>query len=306
MTGAVWEVCATVRAPADQVLAFVAHYRDLGADRIWLFFDDPEDPAFDAVQGLARVRAIRCDAAYWARSGKARPDAHQTRQMRNIGRAWRRSAAAFVLHADVDEYLIADFPVAELLAAADPELPMIRVEPWEALFDPALPPGTFAARHFRRALPPGAAEAILGPYAAILPQGMLSHTVGKCFFRTGVPRLVPSIHGARIDGRRLHGGRFHADMALLHFHAEDPDRWAAALPFRLTRGAYTFRPPLRAHLAAADAEGIARFYQAVQVARPDYLAALSAAGCLREVDLGLAARAAALRPPAPPPAADRR
>jgi hypothetical protein len=289
-----WDVCATVRAPADEVLAFAGHHLALGADRIWLFFDDPADPAFEAVAGLGRIKATRCDADYWARMGRGRPETHQNRQMRNIGRAWRRSAADFVLHADVDEYLVADRPVAECLAEADPERPLIRLEPWEALHDPALPPGIFAARHFRRALPEGRAVAVLGAIAAVLPSGLLSHTAGKCFFRTRVPGLVPNIHGARIDGARVHGGRFHPDLAILHFHAEDPRRWRAALPFRLTRGAYTFNPALRAHLAAADEAGIAAFYEAVQVARPGYLAALRAAGCLREADLGLAARAAAL------------
>ncbi|MFN6979470.1 MAG: glycosyltransferase family 2 protein [Gemmobacter sp.] len=308
-----WEVCATVKAPADQVLAFAAHYLSLGADRVWLCFDDPDDPAFAAVEGLRRIRAVRCDAAWWEKGGGQRPDTHQNRQMRNVGRVWRRSDADFVFHADADEYLIADRSVAECLADLDPERAILRVEPWEALHDPALPPDIFTARHFRRALPPQTAAAILGPYADVLPRGLLSHSAGKCFFRTGVPGLVPNIHGARMGGERVDGGRFHRDLALLHFHAEDPARWRAALPFRLTRGAYRFNPPLQAHLSAASAAGIDAFYTAVQVARPEYLAALAAAGCLRKADLGLAARVAALRarprrvtPPSAPLAADRR
>ncbi len=68
-----WGVCATVRAPADQVLAFVAHHLDLGADRIWLHFDDPDDPALVLAAPLPRVTAVACDDAYWRTSWGGAP-----------------------------------------------------------------------------------------------------------------------------------------------------------------------------------------------------------------------------------------
>ncbi len=303
-----WGVCATLRAPVGQVLAFAAHHLGLGAARVWLHFDDPDDPAADAAAGLRGVAVVRCDGAYWRALCGRRPALHQQRQMRNIGRICARTRLDFVLHIDADEFLVADRPVAECLADLDPERPILRVEPWEALHDPALPPGPLSARHFRRALPAGAAAAAIGRYAALLPQGMLSHTVGKCFFRAKVPGLVPSIHGARIEGERAPGGRFHHDLALLHFHAPDPAAWKAALPFRLTKGAYQFNPALQAHLAAADEAEIDAFYHAVQTARPALLDLLRAADALRETDLCLdaAVRAAAVRPPAPRPGAGPR
>ena len=278
-----WSICTTLRAPEDAVRGFIAHHLALGPERIWLHFDDPDDPAAAVAGTYPRVKVQRCGPGYWRNLLGRRPAQHQRRQMFNVGRVWAKGGVEFVLHIDVDELLIADRPVADCLADLDPERAVLRVEPWEALHDPALPPGPFAARHFRRALPPGSVA--LGPYAALLPSGMLSHTAGKCFFRTGVAGLVPNIHGARIEGERVPGGRFHPDLALLHFHAHDPAAWQAALPFRLTKGAYMFNPALQAHLAAADAAGVAAFYEAVQVARPEYLAALAAEGALREVTL---------------------
>lgn len=278
-----WGICTTLRAPEDAVRGFIEHHLALGPARIWLHFDDPDDPAAAVAAAYPRVTAIRCGAGYWQKLVGRRPPTHQLRQMRNVGRVWAKTDLDFVLHIDVDELLLADRPVADCLADLDPERAILRVEPWEALHDPALPPGPFAARHFRRALAPGSAA--LGPFAAVLPTGMLSHTAGKCFFRTGVPGMVPNIHGARIAGERVPGGRFHPDLALLHFHAHDPAAWRAALPFRLTKGAYQFQPALQAHLAAADAAGVAAFYDAVQVARPEYLAALAAEGALRTVTL---------------------
>jgi len=292
-----WGVCATVKAPVDQVLAFAAHHLDLGANRIWLHFDDPADPAADAVAGLRRITPIRCDEAYWAKVAGRRPPTHQLRQFRNVARVYRRTDMDFVAHFDVDEFLIANTPVPEILADLPEQRAVLRVEPWEALHDPGLPDDIFTARHFRRGLAVedvAAVERVFGPYAPLLPRGMLSHTVGKCFFRTGVDGMMPNIHGARIAGERVFGGRFHPDLALLHFHAQDPERWTRGLEFRLSKGAYQFLPALQAHLLKADAEGIAAFYAAVQVATPATLTALYQAGLLREVALGLREKVEAL------------
>ncbi len=292
-----WGVCATVKAPVEQVLAFAAHHLDLGASRVWLHFDDPADPAADAVAGLRRVSAIRCDAAYWAKTAGRQPPTHQLRQFRNITRVYRRTDVEFVAHFDVDEFLIADVPVADILADLPEDRAILRVEPWEALHEPDLSDDIFTARQFRRGLPMddvAAVERVFGPFAPLLSRGMLSHTVGKCFFRTGVEGLMPNIHGARIAGERVFGGRFHPDLALLHFHAEDPERWTRGLAFRLSKGAYQFLPALQAHLTKADAQGIAAFYAAVQVATPEAIRLLRGAGLLRTEALGLRRKVAAL------------
>jgi hypothetical protein len=307
-----WGVCATVRAPAEQVLAFAAHHLAIGAHRVWLHFDDPQDPAADVLAGIARVTVTRCTDAYWQALVGRRPQQHQQRQLWNVTRIYQRARVDFLAHFDVDEFLLPAVAVDEALADLPEDRLILRVEPFEALGEPGLADDIFTARHFRRQLPePDAAllARLFGPYAALLPHGMLSHTVGKCFFRTGVAELRPSIHGARIEGERVFGGRFHPDLALLHFHAEDAGRWLGGLGFRLTRGAYTFLPALQQHLAAAGPEGQAAFWERVQRATPETLAALREAGLLREAELGLRARVAALTgvtPPSAPPGEDQR
>ena len=297
-----WGVCTTVRAPVPQVLAFVAHHLSVGAHRVWVHFDDPEDPAARALEGMARVTAIRCDDAYWQRLCGRRPPTHQLRQFRNVTRVYRRVRMEFVAHFDVDEYLTGpDGDIANRVAQALAGLPadrhVLRIEPAEALFSPGLADDIFTARYFRRALPAedqAAQKRILGPDGAFLPRGMLSHTVGKCFFRTGIEGMKPNIHGARIDGVRVFGGDFHPDLRLLHFHAESPERWQRGLPFRLSRGAYQFLPALQAHLLAMDGDGHGAFYRAVQTASPDMIARLSEAGLLVEADLRLRDKVARL------------
>lgn len=290
-----WGVATTLQAPADQVLAFVAHYLDLGAQRIWLHFDDPADPAADLLAGRAGINVIRCDEAYWHEVCGARPATHQERQVKNITRITRRARLDWIGHFDVDEFLTTARPLPMILAEVPQERLILRAEPWEALHDPALPDDIFTARAFRRQLPEaarGLATTLYGPQGALLQNGMLSHTVGKCFFRTGQKQMVARIHGARIQGENVFGGRFHPDLALLHFHAADRAAWLARLPFRLDRGAYQYRPEMRDWLLAARPDQIAAFYDSIQTARPALLAALAEQGLLQLRQLDLRARAA--------------
>ena len=50
-----WSIVSTIKATEEKVLAFAAHHLSLGADHLFLFFDDPEQPvpAALATQGVA-------------------------------------------------------------------------------------------------------------------------------------------------------------------------------------------------------------------------------------------------------------
>lgn len=285
-----WGLASTVKATADQVRAFVAHHLSLGASELWLFFDDPSDGVMEHVSGLPRVRCIPCDEAHWARMGQ-RPDRHQNRQGRNMKMAYRRTKLPWLGHIDVDEYLLPRRPVGEVLAETHPDQIELRMCPWEALHDPGLPDDIFTARAFRAPIRGEARghlkDAAFGPYADAMKAGVLSHYVGKCFFRTGVEGLDPRLHGAFVGGVRLPGFAHHPDIALLHFHAESPERWLDKLDFRLSRGAYQYNLPLAAWLTQATGEQRAAFYARVQSPNAGVRAALREAGALIEVDLRL-------------------
>lgn len=294
-----WGIVTTAQAPVDQVLAFVAHHLGLGPAQIWVHLDDPDDPAAGALDGIAGVTAVRCDAAYWRAVQGRRPQRHQYRQALNAQRVYALTDLDWLLHIDVDEFLLDDSPVAEVLGAAAPGRPIVRVEPWDALHDPDAPDDIYRGRYFRRPLrrgeDPGLLDDLHGPFARLLPRGLLGHSAGKCFFRTGIAGLAPSIHSARLDGKRLDAGPIAPGLALLHFHAAEPERWLERLPFRVERGAYRTLPKVQAFLTEATPEVLSDFYLRTQVATPDALSRLSALGMLREERLDLCAKLAALR-----------
>jgi hypothetical protein len=286
-----WAVVATVKAPQDKVLAFVAHHLSLGAAQVFLYFDDPDDPAHDAVAHLPRVTATRCTDDHWTELG-GRHDRHQNRQSRNARDAYTRCDSDWLTHIDVDEFLLPQRPLAEILAAVSADTVAAKLEPFEAMHDPSLPDDIFTACDFRGAL--RHQQSVLNPYLAINPDGLLSHSNGKVIFRTGIKGLAPRIHSVFLKGQRLELRNWHPEVVLLHFHAQDRQAWRTALPFRLTRGAYQYRPGLQAFLQAATPEEIDTFYLQTQVLTQDSRAALQAMGRVIFADLGLRQKVQAL------------
>ena len=286
-----WEIVATVKAPVEKVAAFVAHHISLGAAQIRLFLDDPTDPGFAEISALPRTLVTRCDDAHWQALGR-RPERHQNRQSKNAQAAYKASTLPWLAHIDVDEFLWLGpgETVADILASLPSDQLTLRMEPYEAMHDPDLPDDILSARLFRGPLKPRFATLrppALGEYETILPEGHLSHTNGKSFFRTGIRGLSPRLHGAFRDGARLAGPPFDPRLALLHFHAQDRQAWLEALPFRLTRGAYQYHAELQAHLQEADAHEISRFYDRTQQLAPETAQMLHEKGRLIEAALGL-------------------
>lgn len=289
-----WGIVATLSAPEDQVLAFVAHHLDLGAARIWLCFDDPDDPAADRVAQHPQVTALRCDSAHWTRLGITRPERHQNRQTANAQAVLRDCGLDWLAHIDVDEFLIADAPIATILSDIPRHRPFVRAKAWEALHSPGLPDDIFTASVFRAPLNAEShaahRAALFGPYAPLLPTGCMSHAVGKCFFRPDVPGLQAWLHGASKGGEKVPPGPPLPGVTLLHFHSQDPVTWKGRLPFRLDRGAYVLKPELALFLNTADAAELDAFYRRCLTATPEALAYLRQHRLMREVTLNLRAK----------------
>lgn len=266
-----WGIVTTVKAPEDKILAFVAHHLSIGADHVALYFDDPDTAIPSVLAAHPKVSVTLCDDAHWASAGKNRPGQHQSRQTRNARHASRRARTDWLAHIDIDEFIHTPRPLAAILDDTPAETLVMKLEPFEAMHDPLLPDDIYTARQFRGALRhdfwPSSRKA-LGHYRKIIRDGMLSHTVGKVIFRTTGPKLMPKIHTVVLDGNRVPTPDWHPELKLLHFHAQDRAAWLAALPFRLTKGAYQFRPELQAFLSKASPTEIADFYLRTQVLSP--------------------------------------
>jgi hypothetical protein len=294
-----WAIVSTIKAPEEKVLAFVAHHLALGADHLWIFFDDPNQPIPKPLADHPRVTVTLCDDAHWTRVGRKRPPQHQNRQTHNSRFVYRKLVTSdWIAHIDVDEFILAQRPIADILAGTPTDTIAMKMEPFEAMHDPLLPDDIFTARAFRGALRHQhwpRRRAALGPYRKVIRDGMLSHTVGKMIYRTGVPGLLPRLHAVMVGKEFVATPTWQPEMKLLHFHSQDKEAWLAALEFRMTLGAYQFRPEFQAFLAEATPKEIDKFYRRTQILSEELRDELAKVGRVILADLGLRAKVQTLR-----------
>ena len=133
-----WAVAATVRAPEAHVNLFLSHYLSLGAERIFIYFDDPLEQGFDHALGVGRVAPCTCDSQYWRERRIARPDHLNGRQAINVAHAARLNTSEWLLHIDCDELVVSTRSIDEILAKHhDDRIFSLRLEPLEAVYTTA-------------------------------------------------------------------------------------------------------------------------------------------------------------------------
>lgn len=301
-----WGIVSTIRAPLAEVLNFAAWHLELGAHRLFLYLDTPDDPAYDILKAHPRIRPVITDDDYWAQRGQGRPQKHQVRQVRNATRTYRRRADVdWLAHIDVDEFLVPQGDIAATLAALPSVCQVARIRPMEALapVGPASDSWHFKAlildRQERRRL----AKQVWPTYGAYLNGGFLSHVAGKILVRTGLPEAEFRIHNVVTQGHE-NPGQVECDaITLAHLHARSWDDWQAHFRFRHARGSYRADLPpdrprdqggLNLHdlfdmIAADGGEPALRdFFDEVCAATPEHLDRLTRAGMLRQAELPLA------------------
>ncbi|WP_223423341.1 glycosyltransferase family 2 protein [Tateyamaria pelophila] len=299
-----WGLSATILAPAPDILRFAAYHLEQGAHRLYLYLDAENPDAYATLKAHSKIRVQTCDVAHWKKLIGKRPDRHQVRQTLNATHAYnRRAEVDWLIHMDVDEFLVSQPPIAEALGALDRTQIAARVRPVELLggsdraFKAFIPAGPN-----RRAL----VNEIYPTFGTYVRGGFLSHLAGKLFVRTGLPDMTVRIHNAFQDGKMLVDAVELTQMDLAHCHAKSWDAWRAAYTYRLQKGSYRseIKPattPENGGLSLHDlftlieAEsglaGLRQFYDEVIGDSPDLRARLEAHGLLRLIKIDLDAAA---------------
>ncbi|WP_137699964.1 glycosyltransferase family 2 protein [Marimonas lutisalis] len=307
-----WGIVSTIKAPLQEIADFAAYHLDLGAHRLFLYLDDDNPDAFEALKKHPKIRVFKADAANWRSDN--RPAKHQARQSANARHAYRRKAGEidWLAHIDVDEFLWPASDLSGQLAALPATCLCARIRPVEALSTDGItdiPPGQtiFKAMTNNRAQRQRETEAIYPTFGAFLNGGFLSHVAGKLFIRTGIDGLGIKIHNIQLGEDQNPGQVELTGTELCHMHAQSWQAWMKTYRYRLEQGSY--RPSLAPNRARdmggmtmhelfrflEDSEGEAglrRFYDEVCLATPDLRARLSAQGLLRSYALGLDAKRA--------------
>jgi hypothetical protein len=231
-----WSVVSLIRAPEEYVSQFVSHYLRMGAERIFVFLDDPNMASIGPQQHDQRLEAAVCDEAFWAENG-GRPIAIESRQGRIVRRAQQECATEWLLHVDVDELLFSTESVEARLATLEPDVFSALVRPIEAIYErvPERPEEVFATRWFKRNTQIGdVLRNVYGDISGLSRGGLFGHVHGKSFFRAAVPIKHFSVHEPRPHAANMKVGVPLTGMELLHYDAMTPDVWKEKFSRRLS------------------------------------------------------------------------
>lgn len=304
-----WGIVSTIRAPKRDILAFCAYHLRAGAHRLYVFLDDPDSDAFDPLKAHPRIRPVRCTQAYWRNLDGTRPSKHQVRQTKNATHAYHDKADVdWLIHIDVDEFLVSQRPVTDVLSPLSPDVLCARVRPMEAL---AGQPDIFKAHIHKRDGRDEKVARIYPTFGPFVKGGFLSHVAGKLFVRPGQSDLKLRIHNCFVQNAQNPGQIELSEIDLAHRHAKSWDDWIAAYRYRLEQGSYRAdlapnRPrkagglsmhELLSMLETEDGEaGLRAFYDEMCVASPALLDRLRREGALKQADLDMASALEAVFP----------
>ncbi|MEO0401245.1 MAG: glycosyltransferase family 2 protein [Pseudomonadota bacterium] len=237
---ATWGVVMTVCEPASLILANVLWHLKTGACEVFVYFDDPKDPAIAALQVIEGCRLVSCDKRYWsaARGKKGRPRSQMRRQAVNANAAQGQTKADWLFHIDADEFIWQDNPLHRELASVSTSLHEVSLPVVERLFPMGGQAHLFDGAFRKTAdLSDPDAQAAYGSFAAFMKRGQYSHGAGKSGVRAGAG-LQLGVHNAltRRDGKWRRSDRHIATgTRLLHFDGLTPLHWALKfIRYRLT------------------------------------------------------------------------
>lgn len=236
MTVGKWSVVAIVKEPRAVLERFVAWYLHQGADSIYLYFDDPNDPCIPLMaQHGDRVDCTRCTRAFWEDLGVADAPNFTKRQNAAMLHGYRRITDGWVAVVDADELLL---PMQGTLGDLLADMPItdrsVLIKPAEYVSFDNNPGLTL----FRRAMKPRQVARIYGDFASHMVgnKGLIGHVVGKSITRAGLavtrahPHWFCDVDGARIvdSTRTIEDG-----YAMLHFYFLNYADWRRKMEYRV-------------------------------------------------------------------------
>ena len=235
-----WSVYSQVKEPSRVLKRFVEHHLNAGASYVHLFFDDPDDCAFNEFRNQPGVIVERCDAKYWSDQGRRRPPYVERRQILNGRRAYQSCLTDWQAHVDADELIVShDLPVGTLLAQVPQGYQtahMRTIEPMQC-DDPSTKPFRLPVVHLRYRT----RQRIYGPDLAHLKFGLFGHHQGKSFLRRGLPGWGHGIHFPRPGPQVTNVILKMSEIRVAHMHCEDRILWANRTLGKIRHPQYNMR-----------------------------------------------------------------
>jgi hypothetical protein len=293
-----WGTVTLTNAPLPRIARFCAHHLDLGAARVTIYLDAPDQAAAAWLAQNPAVSVIPCDDDWWAGQKKKRMKAHQMRQAWVATQCYNGTDLDWLAHIDVDEFLLPAGPMAELLAQAPADQAALLMPPVELLAGSA--PEMFKMTPRMAGQDKTVLTQLYPTFGAHLRGGFVSHLEGKLIVRTGIPGLRVGLHALTHEGAPVQNRLRCDDILLGHAHAPDWDAFRQHLEFRMTRGSYRkadkeafkLRDVLDFLIETEGDAGLRAFFDEVCTASPALVRGLRDKGMLVDRPLNLDAAVA--------------
>lgn len=285
-----WSVVSTIRAPEYQVNEFLEHYIGLGADKIYVFFDDEEYSAYDVNRFSGKVIPFICNEDYWASVYKAppmshrkgRPDAVEIRQGVNALFAREIMHSEWILHVDIDEFIYVKKPVVEVLAAYPDNVFSVLLRTLEAVYDEVKKPGQETHTvYFKKSV--HQKELLSNIYSDELlscaTNGLWGTVIGKSFIRKHPEVKFMSVHWPTPVDTSLTTNVPTYYIDLLHFEGQTYDLFKEKFKLRVFKNVAKHMPNtykvrleiLKREYQARGDEGLLDLYKRFYVMSPEVL-----------------------------------
>jgi len=223
---------STVKAPSDQLLAFVNYHLNIGIDRLYLYFDDPEDPAIDLLQPYTDVTITVCDSEYWMHGGSPKDASIELRQIRNANHVLtlaRTHGIDWITHIDSDELIYPASDIKEYLAELAQGVNLVRMRIGEAvgvstskhtIFDDIK---YFKNRAGKKKIDEASDRGCLRPF--FYGEYFRAHVQSKCIVRTSSPVKSMKIHTPEATPNSQFEVLLAREIRLLHYDCTSFDSW---------------------------------------------------------------------------------
>ncbi|WP_028687415.1 glycosyltransferase family 2 protein [Pseudomonas fulva] len=301
-----WSVATTVRAPEYQINNFLEHYVGLGADKIYIFFDDPEFTAYDADRFAGRVISFVCNDKYWETAYKAppmaerigRPDAVEIRQGVNALFAREVMTSEWLLHVDVDEFIYAKKDVSEVLSVYPATVFSVLLRTLEAVYDSVKPEGKETdTLYFKKSVQQKELLEEIYPSELLkcATNGLWGTIIGKSFIRKSPEIKSMSVHWPTPVDTSLTKNVPTYYIDLLHFEGQTYDLFKEKVKLRIYKNVAKHMPQTykvrldickRAYEEHGD-EGLLSVYRSFYVMESDTLDKAIQSGVVVKVNWSL-------------------
>lgn len=127
----------TLRADVNITFNFISYYLNIGISHMFLFFDDPNDPAIPLIKNHPQLTCIGCDKEHW---NGLDPNSLsiEDRQHYNskIGLELARDRGDdWIIHVDSDELIYCKEPIEKFFGKIDPATEVVNFPTLEAVAD---------------------------------------------------------------------------------------------------------------------------------------------------------------------------